>query len=469
MMLDNLLLKTDSYKMTHWKQYPMDTTTVYSYFEARKGAKFDETVFFGLQYLIKRYLEGVVVTTEKIDEAERLAMAHFGTLDHFNRAGWEHIRDKHCGRLPIRIKAVPEGTVVPTNNVMMTVENTDPECFWLTNYVETLLTHVWYSSTVATLSRSVKDLFTRFLNETADSLDALPFMLHDFGYRGATGDEAAAIGGAGHLINFMGTDTIAGMSMAADYYEAPLDGLAYSVPATEHSVMTSLGKAGEYQMLDDLLKNHPAGILSVVSDSYNIYEFVNEVCKRSYKITPREGVFVVRPDSVTFEHPTPESLVEWILRKLWATFGGETNSKGFKVLDSHVRVLWGDGIGPDGIEKILDTAKKAGFSAENLVFGMGGGLLQKVNRDTQRFAFKCSAQKRGGMWYDISKQPLDMSKASKAGRLMLQNVGGVLTTTEETGGADDVMQVVFEDGECKNFTNFEQVRERAAATNLVPA
>ena len=214
MMLNNLLLKTDSYKMTHWKQYPMGTEAVYSYFEARPGARFDNTVFFGLQYIIKTHLEGVVVTMEDIDEAEAFALQHFGTTDHFNREGWEYIVNEHGGMLPIRIKAVPEGSIIPVDNVMMTVENTDANCWWLTNYIETLLTHVWYGSTVATLSWTTKNVIREYLEATADTLDSLPFMLHDFGFRGVSSVESAAVGGAAHLINFMGTDTIAGFCHA---------------------------------------------------------------------------------------------------------------------------------------------------------------------------------------------------------------------------------------------------------------
>lgn len=459
MKSDNLILKTDSYKMTHWKQYPMGTEGVYSYFEAREGAQFDKTVFFGLQHILTRYLEGVVVTEQDIKEAERFALAHFGTTDLFNREGWEHIVHEHGGRLPIRIKAVPEGLKIPTGNVMMTVENTDPKCYWLTNYVETLLTHVWYGSTVASLSRATKEMFMEYLDETAETQDALPFMLHDFGYRGVSSDEAAGIGGAAHLINFMGTDTINGMSYAMDFYDAPMENLAFSVPATEHSVMTSLGRAGEYQLLDQLIADHPAGILSVVSDSYDIYAMVEEICKRKDKIMAREGVFVTRPDSMTKEHKTPEELTLWIVQRLWDTYGGTENSKGYKTLDSHVRVLWGDGIDKAGINKILFTLKRAGFSAENMVFGMGGGLLQKINRDTQRFAFKCAAQKRDGMWHDISKDPLDGSKVSKAGRMKLVIKDGEYVTVPEHEEGEDIMETVFEDGEILRRYDFDFIRE----------
>lgn len=466
---DNIILATDSYKLNHWNQYPHDTEAVYSYFESRPGAEFSYTVFFGLQAILKQYLEGVVVTEDDINEAQAVATSHFGNPDLFNLKGWQHILKAHGGRLPLRIKAVPEGTVVPTGNVLMTVENTDPECFWLTNAVESLLTHVWYPSTVATLSRVTKTLIAGFLDRTAESRDGLPFMLHDFGYRGASSHETAAIGGAGHLVNFQGTDTLPAMLLAMKYYGADLASLAFSVPATEHSVMTAKGRDGEHEVVSQLLDEYPSGILSVVADSYDIYKFVERVgTEFKERILARDGVFVVRPDSVTQTDKTPEKLTGWILDKLWFHFGGEKNSKGFKVLDPHVRVLWGDGIDPIGIKRILSEATLRGFSAENLVFGMGGGLLQKVNRDTQRFAFKSSAQKRGGKWYEIFKQPLDAAKESKRGRLKLVKVATLddptphLATDREDAPGLDVLQTVFENGEFTGLTRFDAIRERAA-------
>jgi nicotinamide phosphoribosyltransferase len=261
------------------------------------------------------------------------------------------------------------------------VENTDPSAYWLTNFVESLLTHVWYPSTVATLSRHTKEVIAQFLKNTADSQDGLPFMLHDFGYRGASSDETAAIGGAAHLVNFMGTDTLPAMVLAHETYGADYESLAFSVPATEHSVMTALGSEGEYSIVHQLLQDHPTGILSVVADSYNIYRFVEEISNDTWlrtEILERDGVFVVRPDSTTPRHPTPETLTEWIVTRLGEAFGTTTNSKGFKVLDPHVRVLWGDGIDPHGIANILGRLQLAGYSAENMVFGMGGGLLSSA-------------------------------------------------------------------------------------------
>lgn len=468
-MHDNIILATDSYKLCHWQQYPKNTEYVYSYFESRKGAAYPVTTFFGLQYILKRYMTGKVVTMEHIYEAARLAEVHFGQKELFNLDGWLKIVRDHDGRLPLRIKAVPEGLSIPTGNVLMTVENTDPDFFWLTNAVESLLTHVWYPSTVATHSRTTKAMLREFLELTGGDPGGLPFMLHDFGYRGATTHEAAAMGGAGHLVNFVGTDTLPAMLLAKEYYDADYKSLAFSVPATEHSVMTARGEDGEFDVVAQLLDEYPKGILSVVADSYDIYRFVDTIGTRfKDQILARDGVFVVRPDSITPQHDTPEKLVAILVGKLFNHFGGTTNDGGYRVLNEKVRVLWGDGITREGIHKILDTLEAFGFAAENMVFGMGGGLLQKgLDRDTQRFAFKCSAACQGGQWVDIQKKPLDESKASKKGRMKLVRHGhGAMTVPEDHPG-EDIMQTVFENGELVREYTFDEVRENAALRPIV--
>ena len=463
-MNKNICLTTDSYKLNHWNQYPAGTEKVYSYFECRKGAKFAKTPFFGLQYIIKNHLEGVVVTREKIENAAKLCKAHFGSEKYFNREGWEYILNSYGGKLPVVIKAVEEGTVVPINNVLMTIENTDNKCFWLTNFLETILSQVWYPITVASLSREVKVTLNEYFTLTSDG-GLLNFGLHDFGFRGASSWESAGIGGAAHLINFLGTDTVVAMEVAVNYYNADLNGLAFSVAATEHSVMTALGKNGEEQVVENLLNEYPTGILSVVSDSYDIYNFVSNIVGTKFKdrILDRDGVFVVRPDSITPTHPTPEEEMVWIMENLWANIGGTINSKGYKVINPKVRVLWGDGIDIDGIKKILYAVTKAGFATENIAcFGMGGGLLQKVNRDTQRCAFKCSAQYRDGQWYDIQKNPKDVSKASKKGKLKLIKVDGEFETVGENDPGEDYLKVVFYDGVLLNEVDFATIRKNAA-------
>lgn len=455
-------LFTDSYKLTHFNQYQDDVEGVYSYYESRVGAKYPFTLFFGLQYVLERFLSGVVVTEAAIDKAEKLVVAHMGSTDHYNREGWEYIVHQHGGRLPLVIKAVPEGTCVPVGNILMSVETTDPKCAWITNYIESLLTHIWYPSTVATLSKDVKNFLSEALERTGTP-ENINFMLHDFGYRGATSNESAAIGGAGHLVNFMGTDTLLAMALAADYYFADLATLAFSVPASEHSVMTALGVDGEYEVLQQLLDTYQTGILSVVADSYDIYKFTEEVIRKREQILARDGKFVLRPDSTTPTHTTPEDLVVYLVERLYAGFGGTVNEKGFKVLDPKVGVIWGDGIDPDGIRKIILALEAAGYSADNMVFGMGGGLLQKVNRDTQRFAFKCSAQKQGGVWVDIQKNPLDQTKKSKAGRLKLIIEDGEYKTVREDEPGQDILETVFKNGHLVQETTFDEIRERSNA------
>lgn len=463
---DNIILRTDTYKLGHWNQYPPDTTGVYSYLEARDGAEYPTTMMFGLQSILKT-LEGRQSTVATLREAFELANAHVGP-GFLNHKGWERINIEHGGKLPVRIKAVPEGMSVPVGNVMMTVENTDPELPWVTNALESVLLHVWYPMTVATRSRAVKAMLKGYLDKSADSDAGLPFMLHDFGYRGVSSDESAAIGGAAHIVNFLGTDTLLGMKLAMEDYGADLADLAFSVPATEHSVMTARGRAGEYEVVDRLIAETPTGILSVVADSFNIYDFVDTLGTLFHeRVMNRDGKFVVRPDSTTDMHPTADVLVVNLLHRLWAHFGGTTNGKGYRVLDPHVGLLWGDGLEPREIEAVVKLAVSCGYSAENLVFGMGGGLLQKVNRDTQRFAFKASAMEYRGQWHDVSKAPLGGKKPSKPGRLKLIKADphGVATVRENDiryQSHTDLLQTVFEDGELKNPTTFAEIRARAA-------
>jgi nicotinamide phosphoribosyltransferase len=264
---DNLLLLTDCYKLTHWKQYPPKTTKVYSYFESR-GGDYPETVFFGLQYLLKKYLEGKVVTQEKIAEAEEITELTLGNKNLFNRDGWEYILNQLDGKLPISIKAVPEGNIVQTRNALITVENTDPKCYWLTNYLETLLVQAWYPITVATQSREIKKIINEFLQKTGDP-SLIDFKLHDFGFRGVSSVESASIGGAAHLVNFKGTDTIVAVTLLRQYYNHESPG--FSIPAAEHSTITSWGKENEVKAFANMLDQFK-GTRAVVSDSFNIFE-----------------------------------------------------------------------------------------------------------------------------------------------------------------------------------------------------
>jgi len=457
---ENLALLTDSYKEAHHQMYPDGTGNIFSYYEARDGAQFPETVFFGLQAYLKKYFVGPVIGNDDVTDAEDFCRDHFMGLELFNRKAWDRIVNVHGGRLPLRIRAVPEGTPVPISNVMMTVETTDPECAPFTNLFETMLTHIWYPSNVATISRHVKGQLKAALDQSCDHDAALPFLLHDFGFRGASSVESAGMGGMAHLVNFQGTDTIVGVRYAQRYYGAGMAG--FSVPASEHSIATALRDEGELDMVRRLIRQYPTGILSHVSDSYDIDAAIDAYgTDLKEDILGREGKFVVRLDSPRYEGETAAEQVVWAAGRLAHWFGTETNGKGFKVLNPKVGLLYGDGLSYNEIIDCANALVAAGFAADTCVYGMGGGLLQKHNRDTQRIAFKCAAQWRDGKWEDVFKQPKDPSKASKRGRLKLIRDDGTFRTVREDEPGDDELVTVFENGELVKEWSFDEIRQRA--------
>lgn len=469
-MHQNILLLADAYKYSHYKLYVPGTNKIYSYLQSR-GGDFDATTFFGLQYLLTHYLEGAVITKEKIDEAEGVLTQVFGRDDVFSRANFEYILQAHGGRLPVRIKAVPEGTVVPVNNVLMSIENTDPKCFWLTNFLETLLMQVWYPCTVATLSREIRKVITSYYNDTASAsaFAGIDTILNDFGFRGVSSVESAGLGGAAHLLNFRGSDNIAGSVLAEKYYGAT-HAFGLSVPATEHSVCTLLGEEGELEVFRHVLTTFPNGVVSCVSDSYDILRACSEYWGTELKelVLSRDGVLVIRPDS-----GDPVFTLLKVFAILMQKFGYSINEKGYKVLPPQVRVLQGDNINLTSIRHIFGALKVNGISAENLVLGMGGALLQKPDRDVQRYAFKCSYAEIDGVGRDVRKNPLEIDakgrmvesfKKSMAGELKLVlTPGGYQTVRKETmPELVDQLVTVFEDGVLYNKVKFEDARTRAA-------
>lgn len=469
MKRENLILLADAYKYAHHKFYYPGTTQIYSYLESR-GGMFDETIFFGLQYFLKEYLQGPAFTQQDLDEAESFLQQVFGRDDVFDKAKFQYILDKYSGHLPVKIKAVAEGTAVPTSNLLMTIENTDPECYWLTNFLETLLMQVWYPCTVATLSNQIRKIVTRFYSQTATegATARIDFVLNDFGFRGVSSVESAKIGGAAHLINFSGSDNLAGSGMAINYYNATkVYGL--SIPATEHSICTLLGRDGELEIFKHVLRSFPTGTIACVSDSFNIFKACREYWGGELKeeILNRQGTLVIRPDS-----GDPIMTLLEIFKILFETFGFTCNSKGYKVLPPQVRVIQGDGVNYAEIINIYNVLKANGISAENLVLGMGGALLQKVDRDTQKFALKCSSAVINGQEVAVEKSPTEMDaqgnitpsfKKSKAGRLKLVKINGIFKTVNEQEHIElaDELHTVFENGKLLNTITFEQVKANA--------
>ncbi|MGN1362093.1 MAG: nicotinate phosphoribosyltransferase [Methanobrevibacter sp.] len=470
MIENNICLLTDSYKITHHYFYPKGTEKIYSYLENRTGAEFNKTIFYGLQYILKKYLVGNVVTEEKVEEANDIMKVHLGE-GIFNYDDWMYIARELDGKLPIEIKAVPEGTPVNVSNVLMTVENTDKRCFWLTNYLEPLLQQVWYPSTVATLSAEVKKLCNFYLDVTGSSKDNLPFMLHDFGYRGASSTESAKLCSSAHLLSFSGTDTLVALTVPPNYYNTnEIEG--FSVQATEHSVMTAEGQDNELKQAVNVVKSAHNGILSVVIDSYDYKNFLKNACFDGYELNDEIKKFldkdpgnkiVFRPDS-----GEPVSTTIDCLEIIEEGFGTHLNDAGYKVFNANIGVLWGDGLNYHKIRDILFGIKAHKWAAENILFGMGGGLHSDVTRDTQRTAFKCSAQYRNGKWFDIFKKPLDNSKKSKKGRLKLLANGENFKTVPIDAPGEDVLRTVFKDGELLVDDNFNDIKLRTSKYNLYP-
>lgn len=500
--LTSTIVNADSYKVAHWDQYPEGTEYVSSYIEPRGsdyaanfGAEYDYAVFFGLQAFLKEYLTKPV-TQDDIDLAEIMFRMHG---EPFNKAGWQYIIDQHGGMLPIEVRALPEGTAIKTGNAMVEIINTDPKCFWLTSYVETaMLRAVWYPTTVATKSRIIKELIRESLDRTAEDTDGvIDFMLHDFGARGNSSTEGSALGGMAHLVNFKGTDTVMGIVGTLGYYEPAYEEMlaqtpdspkralirllqkmeaegtplpAFSVEASEHSTMTINGRAGEKDQIKKLIDKAKQGrIVSIVSDSYDYFDTIINVYGGAFKDDVLEagkngGRVVIRPDS-----GDPVEVVVRTLEILDEKFGSTVNSKGYKVLPPCVRVLQGDGIDLDSLKKIMEAIKDKGFSIENVVFGMGGGLEQKVDRDVLKFAQKASARRINGVWGDVYKDPktAKSSKTSKKGLLSVIWDKVAYKTIRRDAlppGQKDFMTPVFRDGKILTTQSFNDVREMTEYT-----
>jgi nicotinamide phosphoribosyltransferase len=456
---ENIILTSDSYKVSHYKQYPAGTEYVYSYFESRgcSNEGWDSVCFFGLQYFVKRYLLGQVVTREKIDEAAIIYGEHFGDKTMFYQEGWEYILKEHGGKLPVTIKAVPEGMVIPNKTVLLTIVNTDPKCFWLTNFLETLLVQVWYPMTVCTNSRYQKITIAKFLESTGNEDWAVPsgtaYKLHDFGFRGVSSVESAAIGGCAHLVNFLGTDTIAALVCAKRYYHSK-EAAGNSIPASEHSTITSWGVEGECDAMKNMLTSYPQGLVACVSDSFDLFraceKYWGTELKQMIKDRCAEGKFgrlVVRPDS-----GDPATICCKILNILLEQFKEDctVTKTGHRLLPVYIRIIQGDGVDWQSIPKILQVLSDDKIAAENIAFGSGGALLQKLNRDTFKCAFKCSDITIKGESREVFKDPItDKGKASKKGRLTLQ------LASETTGFSDgDIYKPRSDDSGIPGGTGF---------------
>ena len=499
----NAITLIDGYKADHRRQYPEGTEHVYSNWTPR-GSRIDgidHVVNVGLQYFLMEYLGEQFTYSfferdvdEVCDEYERRMVTYLGP----NAIGSQHIRDLHeLGYLPLEFKSLPEGALVPLRVPMFTVENTHPDFFWLVNYIETLMSNVlWMPMTSATIAKRMRGLLDEYAVKTGSPKEFVDWQGHDFSMRGMAGVESAVLSGFGHLTQFTGTDTIPAIDFVETYYpvlkdsndgfdfvDAELDDtylIGGSVAATEHSVMCAGGEDDERETYARLIDLYPSGIVSVVSDTWDLWKVVTETLPSlKDEILARDGKLVVRPDSgdpadilcgIRGRQAGPDGIPETkgVVELLWDTFGGTITETGHKLLDSHIGVIYGDSINYERAKDILERLDAKGFASANVVFGMGSFGYQYQTRDTFGFAMKATNVTIDGVEKPIFKNPKTDNglKKSLRGRIsVLKN-----TDTGEYYAVDDAsewaqkeseLKTVWKDGIFTEIATFSQVRTLA--------
>lgn len=475
-----ILLK-DFYKVDHRRQYPEGVEKVYSNLTPRisRMEGIDKIVVFGIQAFVQRFLIEDFTKNffdrpllEVMKEYKRRLDTSLGK----DAVPVEHIQELHTlGYLPLRIKALPEGTLCPLRTPVLTITNTHPNFGWLPNFLETLIScELWHPMTSATIARAYRELLDQYASMTSDIPEFVQWQGHDFSMRGATSVASAVASGAGHLLSFTGTDTIPAIDYLERYYKANADKelIGGSVPATEHAVMCLGGKETEVETFARLLtKVYPKGIVSIVSDTWDFWKVLNETLPSiKSTIMNRDGKLVIRPDSgdpvkiLTGDWDAdPESLeYKGAVELLWEKFGGQVNSKGYKQLDSHIGLIYGDSITLNRARAICSRLREKGFASTNVVFGIGSYTYQYVTRDTFGFAMKAT-------YGEINDSPVELYKAPKTDSGMKNSAKGLLCVNddltlsecvspekEETG----MLQRVFENGFPLAPTTLAEIRAR---------
>jgi nicotinamide phosphoribosyltransferase len=480
----NPITLIDGYKFSHIAQYPKGTTRVYSNWTPRESRVpgVNKVTFFGLQYFLAKYLQEEFTSfffadvDDVCDDYQRRVNGYLGP----NAVGTAHIRALHeLGYLPLEFRALPEGTAVPLRVPMLTVENTHPDFAWLTNYMETLMSSVlWMPCTSATNAAALRETLDAWAEETHTAPEFVQWQGHDFSFRGMPGPEAAALSGAGHLLSFTGSDTLPALDLIEDYYGPLPDGylLAGSVPATEHSVMCAGGEAGELETFERLLDIYPTGIVSVVSDTWDLWSVLTSILPAlKGRILARDGKLVIRPDSgdpadiVCGDPKAPEGSPahKGVISLLWETFGGTLTEGGFRLLDSHVGCIYGDSITRERAADICRRLAAKGYASGNMVFGVGSFTYQYVTRDTFGFAMKAT-------WCEINGEARDIFKMPKTGNGMKNSAKGRLAVLEDYDGdlylvdqaepeEEDasLLRPVWRDGKFLVTETFDIIRARA--------
>lgn len=479
-------LLADFYKLSHREQYPENTEVVYSTFTPRSNKYFpiaNEVVVFGIQGFIKKYLIDYFNENffnrpkeDVVNEYVRIVKNTLGKV----QVDTSHIEELHnLGYLPIKIKALKEGTLAPIKVPVLTIENTIPEFFWLTNYLETLISaEIWQPMTSATISYQYRKLLDEYALKTVGSTDGVEFQGHDFSMRGMSSLESAQASGAGHLLSFVGTDTIPSILYHEQYYNADVEKelVGTSISATEHSVMCSYGNTNEFDLFKHLINEvYPNGFFSVVSDTWDFWKVVGEYLpKLKQDILNRDGRVVIRPDSgdpvkIIIGNIDGETELErkGLIESLWDIFGGTITEKGYKLLDTHIGAIYGDSITIERARKIVEGLEAKGFASTNIVFGIGSYTYQYNTRDTFGFAMKATYAVVNGEERLLFKDPKtdDGTKKSQRGRVHVHYNNGEITFVD---GLDkdtyvktpDLLETVFEDGKLLRDESLSDIRKQ---------
>lgn len=490
-------LLCDFYKIAHRAMYPVGTEYVYSTWTPRATRMKDvnEVVHFGTQAFIKDKLIDFFnenffsrPKNEVVAEYARIIKHTLGVAEPETK----HIEDLHdLGYLPLLIKALPEGSIVPIRVPMLTVQNTDPRFFWLTNYIETLMScSLWQGSTSATIAREYRKILDKAAWETVGDNSFVAFQGHDFSMRGMSSLESAVVSGMGHLTQFAGTDTIPSIQGAEAFYGANVEKemVGTSIPATEHSIQCAYGDDMEYYK-NMINRVHPSGFVSIVSDGYDFWDVIGRVIPAlKADIMARDGRVVVRPDSgdpvkiICGDDEAPEGSLErkGAIEALWDIFGGTylypegtttfnglPPPKNFKLLDSHIGLIYGDAITLRRAEEIVQRLAAKGFASINVVFGIGSYTYQYNTRDTFGFAMKSTLCVINGEEKQIFKNPKtdDGTKKSQKGRVVVLKDGASYKLVDGLGLNDNVagdqLRVVFENGKILNEQVFSDIKARA--------
>jgi nicotinamide phosphoribosyltransferase len=474
----------DFYKVSHPIMYEPGTQVVYSNLTPRKSlVENDEVVFFGLQYFIKEYLiKGWNENFFQQPKDQLISEYRNFMQKTVGDAPYKHLEELHdLGYLPLKIKAVKEGTVVKTGTPVMTLYNTDDRFFWLTNFIESFMScELWKACTSASNSRLLRQCVEKFASETCDNNLHCPIQNHDFSFRGMHCFEDSALSGAGHLLTSVGTDTIPAIRLLEQYYNTSVNDefVGGSVPASEHSQTTIMGPEGEFNFFKRIItETYPRGIVSLVSDSYDYFKVISEYTEKlkpyiyaRQPLGPLPAKVVFRPDSgdmVKIICGDPDSGDELerkgSLQILWEVFGGKVNDKGYKEINPYVGLIYGDGCSLARINAVLSRMKEIGFASNNILFGVGSYHFNyNITRDTYGWAVKCTYAKVNGEDIKVCKTPKTDLNALKKSHKGLMRLNADMTLDQEVSWDEEkegILEPVFLDGVLVREQSLSDIRE----------